>query len=319
MESIAMTKYNAIGLTDFGDVEVFKEITLEKPVLKAGELLVKQSAVAIDPYDIKFRAGAFGNHVTFPFVTGSTVVGKVEAIGTNVNVFTVGERVVAVPHQGGYAEYAVVKATETGHVPEGVKNEAAAALALGGQTGYQAIVDGIKLKKGESILIHGGAGAVGNAAIQTALLLGAGKIYTTALPEDLDEIKALDDQIEVIDFTTTKFQAVVSDVDAVLEIIGRENTFGSIQVVKEGGRIISTVPLPVGANEAAQNKNVAIRYYVMQPTTKVLTELMKQLKQGDIITKVVEVKPFNLENLKASHRAVAQQLVHGKIVLSFDK
>lgn len=174
-----MTTMKAVVFDEFGDVDVFHEAEVEVPVLTKGSILIKQAAIAMDPYDVKFRAGAFGVPAKENMIGGSTIAGVVEAVAADVTEFKVGERVVAVPHEHGYAEYAVVDADTAGHLPDSVSFEDAAALALGGQTGYQAVVDALNLQEGESILIHGGAGAVGYAALQTALYRGASKIYTS--------------------------------------------------------------------------------------------------------------------------------------------
>ncbi|MDR3240587.1 MAG: NADP-dependent oxidoreductase [Lactobacillaceae bacterium] len=314
-----MTKMNAIVFDTFGDTSVFREATVEKPVVGAGQVLIKQQAIAMDPYDVKFRSGAFGGVATADTISGSTIAGVVEAIGSDVNEFVVGERVVAVPHTGGYAEYAVVDAKQTGHLPANVAFTDAAALALGGQTGYQAVVDALDLQPGESILVHGGAGAVGYAALQTALYRGAGKIYTTALPTDVDYLHELNAEIEVIDFTKQKFTDVIPEnsLDTVVEIIGGNNAVGSMQVLKAGGRIVSTVPLNDEAKTARDAKKITGDYYVMQSTTDVLTKLMEHLSTGDYKVAVAEVKPFNLANLIAGQKIVESQSVRGKVVLTF--
>ncbi|WP_246111521.1 NADP-dependent oxidoreductase [Weissella muntiaci] len=314
-----MVMMKAIAQDSFGDVDVYYETEVTKPVPAADEVLIKQAAVAMDPYDTKFRAGAFGVPAKKAMIGGSTVTGVVEALGEQVTDFEIGERVVAVPHAGAYAEYAVVPAKMVGHLPAKVTFEAAAALALGGQTGYQAVVDALNLQAGESILIHGGAGAVGYAALQTALYRGASKIYTTALPTDIDYIHELNADIVAIDFTKSNFADVIeeSSVDTVVEIIGGKNALGSIKVLKDGGRIVSTVPLSDEVKAARDAKHISGDYYVMQSTTTVLTQLMERLASDDYKVAIAEVLPFNLTNLQKGHTIVEQQSVRGKVVLKF--
>lgn len=213
-----MTTMKAVVFDEFGDVDVFHEAEVEVPVLTKGSILIKQAAIAMDPYDVKFRAGA-----------------------------------------------------------------------------------------------------VGYAALQTALYRGASKIYTTSLPTDIDYLHELNADIETIDFTTQKFTDVIpeSSVDTVVEIIGGNNALGSMKVLKEGGRIVSTVPLGDDVKAARDAKNIKGDYYVMQSTTEVLTKLMEHLGNGDYKVAVAEVKPFNLENLKEGHKIVESQAVRGKVVLTF--
>ncbi|MDR0899424.1 MAG: NADP-dependent oxidoreductase [Lactobacillaceae bacterium] len=308
----------AIAFKDFSeDYDVLEEIEIDRPAVGAGEILIEQKAVAIDPYDIKYRSGNFGKDVELPFVGGSPASGVVVEVGEGVTNFKVGDRAVAVPRKGGYAEYVVAVAEESGHIPDSVSFEEASALALGGQTGYQAVLDGLQVKDGEVVLIHGGAGSVGYTALQEALALGASKVYTTALPTDVDYLQELDPRVQAIDFTTQKFTDIVKDADKVLDVIGGGNLMGSIEVTKAGGRVESTVPLPDGAEEAAKEKGVEVNRFFMNSNGQYLTDMLEALVRGDLKVTIGRTEPFNLENLIEGQKVVLAQTMRGKFVLTF--
>lgn len=89
----------AIEMKDYGDVDVFAEVTDAKtPDIKPSQVLVKQHATAIDPYDVKFRAGVMGTSAPTPLINGSSVAGDIIAVGSEVSDFHVGDRVAASPH-----------------------------------------------------------------------------------------------------------------------------------------------------------------------------------------------------------------------------
>ncbi|MFT8466510.1 MAG: alcohol dehydrogenase catalytic domain-containing protein [Liquorilactobacillus satsumensis] len=94
----------AIQIRDYGAVDVFEEVETPRPKIKPKQVLVKQHAVAIDPYDVKFRQGLMGKDQQPPIVTGSSVAGEVVAVGDKVQAFKVGDRVAASPHLRSYAE-----------------------------------------------------------------------------------------------------------------------------------------------------------------------------------------------------------------------
>lgn len=129
----------AIQIRDYGAVDVFEEVETPRPKIKPKQVLVKQHAVAIDPYDVKFRQGLMGGKDQQPpIVTGSSVAGgEVVAVGDKVQAFKVGDRVAASPHLRSYAEYVAVGQSQLAQIPATVSYELAAAAALGVQTAYQ--------------------------------------------------------------------------------------------------------------------------------------------------------------------------------------
>src|SRR6202011_5884841 len=126
--------------------------------------------------------------------------------------------------------------------PKNIKFEEAAAVPLAATTAWQALVDTAKIDKGQTVLIHGGSGGVGSFAIQIAKARGA-KVIATAATQNQDLLKQLGVD-QPIDYTTTKFEDVVKDVDVVLNAVRGDTLARSYGVVKKGGIIVSITGQP---------------------------------------------------------------------------
>ncbi|MDM7645886.1 NADP-dependent oxidoreductase [Leuconostoc falkenbergense] len=297
----------AIEMKDYGDVDVFAEVTDAKtPDIKPSQVLVKQHATAIDPYDVKFRAGVMGTSAPTPLINGSSVAGDIIAVGSEVSDFHVGDRVAASPHLKSYAEFVAVSSKQLAKIPDGVSYETAAAVALGGQTGYQMMTTDLDVRPGESVLIHGGAGSVGFTAIQVAQTIGAGKIYTTASGESAVFLKSFNPHLHVIDYKKESLATVIKDkVDVVLDTIGGKTLTDSLNVLQPEGRLVSIVD---------NNDDPRVTNSFMKSNGQQLAALLQMVASGDVKVNIAEVAPFNVINLKEFH---SRQHVLGKLVLKF--
>lgn len=301
-----------IQLKAFGDVDQFVAAEVSQPTITSKQVLVKQEATAIDPYDVKFAQGVMGE-VEFPVIDGSSVAGVVVEVGAEVTNFKVGDRVAASPHLKSYAEYVPVGRKGAAVIPADVSYAQAAATVLSGQTAFQAIEDHLQPQAGESILIHGGMGSVGNMAIQLALLRGA-KVYTTASGRNEAQLKALGD-VTVIDYHTTDFTTVVHDVDYVLDTLGGQTMNDSLKVLKAGGKLVSLIGEPDA--EVARELGVVAEHIYMKGSGESLTALYALLAAGKVHVNIEREVPFNLANLQEGHRLSAKGHLDGKYVLTF--
>ena len=154
----------------------FVSVELDKPVPSGYDLLVKVSAVSVNPVDYKVRqASAKGQVLNSPKILGWDAVGTVEAIGDRVSLFAVGDVVFYagdIQRPGSNAEYQLVDERIVGIKPQHLSDEAAAAMPLTSLTAWEAIFDRLGIEKdggqGQRILMIGGAGGVGSIAIQLA-------------------------------------------------------------------------------------------------------------------------------------------------------
>ncbi len=168
----------AIIVTSFGGPEVMKYTDVDMPVISENQVLIRVVATSINFADIKSRYGKKGNKV-LPFIPGIDVAGIVERVGSHVKNINPGQRVIAFPQNGSYAEYVVSNENLTFVLPDEVDFQTAAACPIVSFTSYNLLANVAKLQQGESVLIHAAAGGIGTTAIQLAKLLGAGKVIGT--------------------------------------------------------------------------------------------------------------------------------------------
>jgi NADPH:quinone reductase-like Zn-dependent oxidoreductase len=180
---------------------------------------------------------------------------------------------------------------------------------MGALTAWQALVDVAKLRPGQTILIHGGSGGVGGFAIQIAKARGA-RVIATASTANQDLLKQLGADVAV-DYTTTRFEDVAKDVDAVLDPVGKETLARSYDVVKKGGIVVTIVSR---CDETELRKHeIRGASLSSHPDSAELGEITKLIDGGKIKPIVTEVLP-----LTDAAKADAQAETHhtrGKIVL----
>src|SRR5262249_44705461 len=152
----------------------------------AGELRIAVRAAALNFFDILQIQGKYQVKPPFPFTPGAEVAGTVDAIGPGVTGFAAGDKVLATPQGGGFAEYALSPAARAFHMPPGMEFAEAAAMPIVYQTSYFALTKRAALASGEWLLVHAGASGVGMAAIQIGKALGAQIIATAGSQEKRD-------------------------------------------------------------------------------------------------------------------------------------
>ncbi|MEP6937966.1 MAG: NADP-dependent oxidoreductase [Chthoniobacterales bacterium] len=297
-----------------GGPEVFKYEDAPRPEPKDDEVLVRVIAAGVNPVDAYVRQGMLSKRglEQRPMIVGYDIAGVVEKAGTRVTKFKAGDAVYAylpIMRGGGYAEFAIAKEEEMSLKPKNIDFEKAAAVPLAATTAWQALTDTAKLEKGQTVLIHGGSGGVGCFAIQIAKARGA-KVIATASTANQDLLKQLGVD-QPIDYTTTKFEEVVKDVDVVLNAVRGDTLPPSYSVVKKGGIIVSIT----GEPDAVECDKHGIRgsRLMAHPDAKVLEELTK-LIEANKITPIVS-QSFPLKDVAQAHQQIETHHTRGKIVL----
>ena len=170
----------AIAYTEFGDPDVLHEIPVPDPVPAAGEVAVRVTAAGVNPIDAKLRSGLRpSGEITAPRRVGGDGAGVVAAVGDGVDGFRVGDAVVFAGASGAYATEIVVSADRVFARPSQVSAAEGAALGIPVGTAYQALRS-LAVGAGDTLLVHGGSGAVGQALIQFAVLWGATVVATSS-------------------------------------------------------------------------------------------------------------------------------------------
>ena len=301
----------AVQIKEFGDVDVLEEIDTPTPKILKKQVLVKNHAVAIDPYDVKFIQGLAGEADKLPLIPGSSVIGEVIAVGEEVTDFQVGDRVAATRHHQTYAEEVPVGQSAVAKVPAELDDEHAVAAVIGAATGYQMITDDLDVQAGQKVLIQGGAGSVGSVAIQAALNRGA-VVYATAKPADFDYLKSLGN-VTPVDYHTA-YENELSDFDAVLDTIGGAVAIQSAKFLKQGGKLRNLTSYD---DETMSAFDIDAEHTYLKGKRPNLAALYADMVAGKINVKVGEIKPFTVANLRDAHAAARQGSAAGKVVLTF--
>jgi NADPH2:quinone reductase len=221
-----------------GGPEVLSIHRLPVPKPNAGEVLIAVYATGVNVWEAAFREHA-GEGVHFPVILGSDGSGTVAATGPRVSGFKVGDRVYARGHAF-YAEYATARAEDVAHVPKGIGLTEAGILATSGLSALQGIDDVLHLKAGETLIIHGAAGAVGTLAVQFAKLRGARVLATVSDDAGLALVSRLGADA-VVNGRTGDIEAAAkrfapTGVDAVLGLAGGEPLEHCIDALRQDGR-----------------------------------------------------------------------------------
>lgn len=161
---------------------------LPQPQPRAGEMLVRVRAVAVNPIDTYIRAGMVKVNLPLPFIVGSDLAGVVESVGTEAKRFKPGDRVWCsnqglAGRQGTFAEFACVEERWLNPTPANVLDEDAAAVSLVGITAHLGLFARARLQAGETVFVNGGAGGVGSMVVQLAKAAGARVIATAGSDE----------------------------------------------------------------------------------------------------------------------------------------
>jgi len=304
----------AMVVHEFGGPEVMKYEDAPRPEPKDDEILVRVMAAAVNPVDSYVRQGMFAKRGmdNRPAIIGYDISGVVEKTGANAKKFKAGDKVysyLSVMRGGGYAEFAIAKESETALKPKNINFEEAAAVPLAATTAWQSLVDEAQLNAGQTVLVHGGSGGVGSFAIQIAKARGV-KVIATASTAHQDLLKQL--QVDqAIDYTTTKFEDMVKDVDVVLNCVRAETLAHSYGVVKKGGIIVSITDEP-DQTECAKHGIRGSRLGA-HPDANVLEELTKLIEAGKMKPIVSQTLP--LADASKAHQQIETHHTLGKIVL----
>src|SRR2546423_13312208 len=309
LAAAARPPMKAVVIHSSGGPEVLKYEDAPRPQPKDDEVLIRVMAAAVNPVDVFIREGRSNQ---FPLIPGMDVAGVVEQVGNKVTKFKRGDAIYAYlsfDEQGGYAEFAVAKQDHAALKPKSIDFEQAAAVPLAATTAWQALIEKAGLTAGQTVLIHGGSGGVGTFAVQIAKARGA-KVIATASTANQDLLKQLGVD-QPIDYTTTKFEDVVKDVDVVLNAVRGDTLARSYSVAKKGGMIVSITGQP----DPAELEKHGIRGTGLsaQPDAKVLEDLAK-LIEANKITPIVS-QTFPLMDVAQAHQEIASRHTRGKIVL----
>ncbi|MFI7610657.1 quinone oxidoreductase family protein [Nonomuraea terrae] len=221
----------AIILSAQGGPEVLEYVERPDPVPGDGEVVIDVAASGVNFIDIYHRSGAYA--LDLPSSIGSEGAGTVSAVGPGVEGVAVGDTVAWANVIGSYAEKAVAPADRVVPVPEGVSAEVAAAAMLQGMTAHYLTHSTHEVREGDRVLIHAGAGGMGQLLIQLAKLKGA-KVYTTVSTSEKEKLAraaGADEVLRYDDFV----EPLRRSIDVVYDGVGKTTFDGGLEVLRPRG------------------------------------------------------------------------------------
>lgn len=301
------------------------------PVPGAGEILVRVRACGLNHLDIFVRRGMPGFPVPVPFVSGGDIAGEVAALGPGVTGLAVGARVLLNPSTprgmigeqlpGGMAELVVAPADHAIPIPDGVGFREAACLPVAYGTARKMLIARGRLQPGETVLVLGASGGVGNGCVQIARNLGARVIAAAGDADKLERLRALGAD-DLINYRETDFSAEAwrlsgrKGVDLVVNFTGGDTWVPSLKALRKGGRLVTC-----GAT-AGFDPQTDIRYIWVREldilgsdgwTTEDIRALLDDVQAGRITPVISHVLP--LARAREAEALIEERSIFGKVIL----
>jgi NADPH:quinone reductase-like Zn-dependent oxidoreductase len=304
---------NALFLERKAGAEALVFGQLPRPKFGEDEVLVRVHATAITPTECSwfptFHASD-GTPRPFPVVLSHEFSGVVAAVGSRVSEFKIGQAVYGLNdwfQNGAQAEFCVAKATAIATRPAVLNDSEAASVPISALTAWQALFDKARLVAGQSVLIHGGSGAVGSFAVQFARWRGA-QVIATASSDRRDLVRSLGAN-EIIDYRLTRFEDAICGVDVVLDTIGGETLERSWRVLKPGGQMVTIAH----TSEDMTDPRVGEAFLLVRADSAQLAKIGCLVDAGTL--RVFTGPVFPLEQAQEAYQRASQRGGFGKVVL----
>jgi len=294
----------------------FTSVPLPKP--GPGEVRIEVRAAGVNPADWKIAravsqpgmAARYGSHP----ILGLEAAGIIDAVGPSVSGWRRGEPVIAItrPPHGSFAHFTVVSTTFIAPKPRSMTYEEAAGIPVAGVTAWRSLIEVAHLTQGQRVLIDGGAGGVGSAAVQIAKAQGA-YVAATASARHLAFLRSIGVD-EPIDYTAGPFEQKLKDMDVVLETAVPEDGIRAMSTLKPGGILVSVVgPMPAAKCEAARIRCAIPGSSGGQPATGYLEDVNRLVDAGKYRVSVERALP--LSSAAEAWRLSEEHHTQGKLVL----
>src|SRR3954465_1106652 len=320
----------AVEITQPGGPEVLKSIVRPVPAPKANEILIKVAAAGVNRPDILQRSGNYPVPPDASDLPGLEVAGEVVAKGSAVTLWNPGDKVCALVHGGGYAEYCVAPEVQALPVPKGLSLVEAASLPETFFTVWSNVYDRGRLAPGESLLVQGGTSGIGVTAIQMAAATG-NRVFATAGSDDkvaacvrLGAEKAFNYKTQ--DWVEGVRAATGKGVDVILDMVGGDYVPKELKCLAEEGRLVFIAFLRGPKTELAiaelMQKRLTITGSTLRPRSAEFKAYIGQ-NLRDKIWPLIEsgrIKPqvfktFPLAQAAEAHRLMESSRHLGKLVL----
>lgn len=331
MKAVQIKKYSKDIDTILNDIP--------KPQISDSEVLIQVKAAAVNPVELLILTGSVKliQDYTMPLTLGNECSGIVEQVGSKVKDFAKGDRVFTrLPIQkiGAFAEYVAVEQDAVAKMPDGYDFNTAAAIPLTGLTAYQAMVEELEAKPGETLLIPGGSGSFGQMAVPVAKALGLHVIVTgNARAREQFVSMGVD---RYMDYKQENYWEQLSDIDYVIDTLGPDEFEHELAVLKRGGRLVSLRTGPNKAfaerkgfsglkkqlftlagskyDKAAKKQGKEYRFVFVRSDGAQLRKIAEIVERQQI-KPAVDSRVFTLDQANDALRLVAKGSLNGKVII----
>jgi NADPH2:quinone reductase len=317
----------AIQIQKTGGPEVLEMAELPVPTPASGQVLVKIEACGVNFIDTYLREGRYP--ATLPFIPGQEAAGVVAEVGEGVSGFKAGDRVAWNGTRGTYAEYACAPASDLLHIPDGMNTEQAAAVLLQGLTAHYLVHSTYAVQRGDTVLVHAGAGGVGLLLTQMAKMLGA-TVITTVSTEEKAELSRGAGADKVILYMQESFADAVkvftggTGLPVVYDSVGKTTFDDSLKCLRPRG-LMALYGASSGAVPAMDPiRLMAGSLFLTRPTLKDYVQTRAELERraedvfGWVASGALSVRigaRYKLEDAAQAHRDLCGRKTTGKVLL----
>ena len=316
----------AIRVHETGGPDVMRLEEVPDPAPGSGQIVVRIHAAGVNPVDTYIRSASQGRQPALPYTPGSDAAGIVAALGTGVNGVAIGDRAdLSGTASGAYAEQTLCTAEHLHPMPDGVSFVQGAAVNIPYATAYRALVDRARAQPAETVLVHGGSGGVGIAAIQIARAAGLTVFATAGTARGMALVLAQGAH-RAFDHAAPGYLAEIMTatgqrgVDVIVEMLANVNLDKDLGLLARSGRVVvvgNRGRVEIDARQAMGRDAAILGMTLMNASAddrvRIHAALGAGLANGSL--RPVVGREFPLKDAPAAHVAVMQPGAHGKIVL----
>lgn len=316
---------------------------IEIPNISQNEVLLKVRFAAVNPLDIMNITGAVNliQNYKMPLTLGNEVVGEIVELGAEVSDFQKGDIVYSrlpLAKIGAFAEYVSVDSDAVALLPKSLDEKHAAGVPLTGLTAYQALVEELEARPGDTLFIAGGSGSFGQMAVPIAKSMGLNVIVSGSLRRKEYIMSLGADQY--IDYKTEEYWNNLSNVDYVIDSVGLSEIEHEFSILRPGGKLVSLISGPNGGfakkhglpfwkrmlfgiagrklDKLAKKYDADYRFLFVREDGDQLTKISQLIDEYNIVPEIDE-HIFTIDQVNEALSMVRRGRVNGKVVIAINE